>query len=277
MRPDPAVARPAAAVRPPTQIERQAAFAAALLDAATPLPDGLVAPGGGPVDRRFAVHRATMTLGLIAALAGRHPVLERLLGAETFADLARAFLRVDRPATALLLDWGDGLPDFVAGHPDLADWPWLADVARLENAWNRAHHAAEAEPLRLADLAGIAPEALAAARLRLHPSLHLLASDRSVVAVWTANGEVDHVDDVPEWAMVLRPDADVGVHRLDPAGFAFVAALAAGATTTAAAIAAGELDDAFDVGTHLVALVRLGAVVAIDLDEETDDDEGDPT
>jgi hypothetical protein len=102
----------------PTHAVRQAALAAALLDAAGPLPEGLVAPGGGPIGRRFAVHRATSTLGAVAALATRHPVLERLLGVETFADLARAFLRVDRPPTALLLDWGGGLPDFVAGHPE---------------------------------------------------------------------------------------------------------------------------------------------------------------
>jgi hypothetical protein len=249
----------------PTHAYRLSALAAALLDGAAALPDGLSAPGGGPVGRRFAVHRATATLGSIAALATRHPVLERLLGAETFAELARAFLRVDRPRTALLLGWGDALPDFVAAHPDLADWPWLADVARLERAWFEAHHAAEAEPMRVADLARCTPEDLAGARLRLHPSLRLLASPWAVVPVQVANGEIAAVAAEAEWAMILRPDADVGVHRLEAAAFAFVSAAAAGETVTAAATGALRLDAAFDAGAHLVDLVRLGAVVAIEI------------
>lgn len=258
MRPDPV----------PTHAQRQSALAAALLDGGSSFPEGLLAPGGGPVDRRFAVHRATATLGSIAALATRHPVLERLLGAETFVGLARAFLRVDRPRTALLLDWGDALPDFVEAHPDLADWPWLADVARLERAWTEAHHAADAEPMRLAALAARPPEDLAGARLRLHPSLRLLTSPWAVAAVWAADGEVDLVDAETDRMMVLRPEADVGVHRLDAAAFAFVSALAAGETVTAAATSASRLDAAFDAGTHLVDLVRLGAVVAIEVPDQ---------
>lgn len=273
MPPEPACFRQPAPVGAPSHLARQAALAAALLDAAAPVPDGLLAPDGGPVGRRFAVHRATTTLGLVAALATRYPVLERLLGVETFADLARAFLRVDRPPTALLLDWGDGLAAFVEAHPDLVDWPWLADVARLECAWTAAHHAADAEPLRLADLAACAPDDLAAMRFRLHPSLRLLALDWSVVAVWAAGGEAEGVVAEPEAAMVLRPQADVGVHRLDPAGHAFVSALAAGATLEAAAEDAGRLDDGFDPGARFVELVRLGAVVGT----FPPDEEGRPT
>ena len=248
----------------PSHGARQTAFAAALLDAAMPIPDGLVAPGGGPVGRRFAVHRATSTLGSIGALATRHPVLERLLGAETFVDLARAFLRVDRPRTALLIDWGGGLPDFVAGHPDLAEWPWLADVARLEVAWSEAHHAAEAAPIGLVELAAIDPERLAAGRIVLHPSLRLLASPWPVAGIWAANGEIETIEAGAEHMVVVRPGADVLVHPTDAAGFAFAAALAHGARLVDAAAGALDIDAGFDAGAHLVGLVRLGAVVAVE-------------
>ena len=261
MRPDPT----------PPHLDRQAMLAAALLDGTAALPDGLIAPGGGPVGRRFAVHRATATLGSIAALAIRHPVLERLLGEETFADLARAFLRVDRPRTALLLDWGDGLAGFVAGHGDLVDWPWLADVARLEAAWTAALHAAEAEPIGLDALARLTPDDLATARLRLHPSLLLLVSRWSVAAVWAARGETGEVADATEHLLILRPDADVAVHTLDAAGFAFVAALADSATVAEAATAAiavdDPFDDTFDPGAALVEFVRRGGVAAIEVCE----------
>lgn len=241
----------------------EAAFAAALLDPRLPPPAGLIAPGGGPVGRRFAVHRATSTLGTIAALATRHPVLETMLGAETFADLARAFLAVERPRTALLLDWGDGLAEFVAGHPDLAAWPWLADVARLEAAWMRAHHAAEAEPLGLADLAGFDPETIAAAGVRLHPSFRGLTTAWAIAEAWEAKGEVEEIGEGPQHLVVVRPHADVVVHRTTAAGLAFVAALADGATIAVAAEAGLAVDPGFDAGSHLVGLVGLGAVVAL--------------
>ena len=256
---------PAPPHRAPSHFARQAALAAALLDGDAPLPEGLVAPGGGPLGRRFAVHRATTTFASVAALAARYPVLERLLGVETFADLARALLRIDRPRTALLLGWGDGLADFVATHPDLADWPWLADVARLETAWTEAHHAAEAEPLPLVALADFAPDDLAVARLRLHPSLRLFASSWAITALWAAGGEADGVEAEPESVMVLRPRADVGVHRLDAAAFAFVSALVAGRPLAEAAAVACRFDDGFDTGMRFVELVRLGAVVGIDV------------
>jgi hypothetical protein len=245
----------------------ESGLAAAILDPALPPPAGLLGRDGGPVARRLAVHRATTTFGLIGTLATRYPVTEKLLGAETFADLARAFLAHHRPSTALLLDWGEALPAFIAGLDDLADWPFLADVARLEVAWTRAHHAAEADPIGLEALAAAAPEALATARVALHPSAEILASPYPIVALWSTQqgdeGDDAEIDWHPESVLVVRPDADVLLHRLTPAAHAFVTALAAGGDITDAALAAGDLDPAFDAGAHVVGLVRLGAVVAL--------------
>ncbi len=245
----------------------ESAIAAAILDPALAPPDGLLGRDGGPVARRFAVHRATTTLGLIGALATRFPVTERLLGVETFADLARAFICGDRPPTALLLGWGEALPDFIEGLDDLADWPWLADVARLEVAWTRAHHAAEATPINLAALAGLAPDDLAASRVTLHPSTELVASPYPVATLWnTHRGEAADAPEIDwraEHVLVVRPEADVLVHLTSPAGHAFLTALARGADVTDAATRAADHDPGFDVGAHLVGLVRLGAVAAV--------------
>ena len=250
-----------------THAGTQAALAAALLDPDLPPPEGVLGRDGGPVGRRFAVHRATSTFGLIGALATRYPVTEKLLGAETFADLARAFLRHDRPRTALLLDWGEALPGFLESLADLADWPFLADVARLEVAWTRAHHAAEAEPIGLDTLARLSPEALAAARLTLHPSATLDASPFPVATLWASQQDgadpAAEIDWSPEAVLVVRPDADVVLHRLTPAALAFVTTLAADGDVTDAALAATAISPDFDAGAHLVGLVRLGAVVAL--------------
>ena len=251
-----------------THAATEAALAAAILDTALTPPEGLLGRDGGPLVRRFAVHRATTTFGLIGALATRYPVTEKLLGVETFADLARAFLAHDRPTRSLLLDWGEALPDFVETLDDLADWPFLADVARLEVAWTRAHHAAEAEPIGLDALARLTPEDLSDARVALHPSAELVTSPHPVASLWASQqdgADPDaEIDWTPETVLVVRPHADVLLHRLAPAAHAFVAALAAGRDVTDASLAAAEHDPDFDAGAHLVGLVRLGAVVAVD-------------
>jgi hypothetical protein len=254
---------------------REAAIAAALVDTAAAPPAGLLGRDGGPVGRRFAVHRATTTFGLIGALATRYPATRRLLGDDYFDAVARVFIAGDRPRTALLLDWGEAFPDALTGDEAAVDWPFLADVARLENAWTRAHHAAEATPIGLADLARIDPETLAASRVALHPSAALVASAFPIATLWAAH-QGDDEPAAPEiWeaerVLVVRPEADVLLHRLTPAGHAFVEALLDGAPIAQAADDALAADPAFDVGGHVVALVRLGAITALAPDTvETD-------
>ena len=44
------------------------------------------------------------------------------------------------------------------------DLPYLADVARLENAWVEAYHAEDKTAVTIGDLAGLSHEALPGAR-----------------------------------------------------------------------------------------------------------------
>ena len=52
----------------PQLAERQRDFAAAVLDAALPMPAGLVGPDGEPSLKRFAVYRNNVVAGLTEAL-----------------------------------------------------------------------------------------------------------------------------------------------------------------------------------------------------------------
>ena len=67
----------------------QDAFAAALLDPGSPLPDGITTARGRADRARFAVYRNNVFVGLTNALARRFPVTERLVGTEFFHGMAR--------------------------------------------------------------------------------------------------------------------------------------------------------------------------------------------
>ena len=127
--------------------ERQRDFAAALLDAERPAPEGLVGPDGEPSARRFAVYRNNVVVGLVDALADAFPAVRRIVGDEFFRAMAGAHALREPPTSPILLDYGAKFPDFIAGFPPVTGLPYLADVARIERAWREAYYAQEAEPI----------------------------------------------------------------------------------------------------------------------------------
>jgi hypothetical protein len=116
------------------------------------LPAGVTATAPDDLAQRFAVYRNNVTVGLVDALAARFPVIQRLVGVEFFRAVAREFARSHPPRSPLLFLWGEAFPDFLAALPSLADYPYMADVARIEVARGVAYHAADAMPLPVSDL-----------------------------------------------------------------------------------------------------------------------------
>lgn len=247
----------------------QAAFAAALLDPAVPCPTGLRAWNGSDPARRFAVHRNNVVSGLIDALAEGFPVVAALVGEDFFRAMAAAHVRACPPRSPVLAEWGEDFAGFIAGFAPAAGLPYLADVARLEQARTRACHAADAEPIDAARLAGALadPDALAALAIAWHPSLQVVASPFAIVSLWSAHqgdGDVPPVVvDEAEQALVLRDGLDVLVLPADPGTAAFVRAASEGAAFGAAAAAAFDRHAGFDLPAALSRLLAHGALVAL--------------
>src|SRR6266436_6624281 len=167
--------------------ERQRSFAAALLDAALPAPQGLVGPDGEPSPKRFAVYRNNVVAGLTEALKDAFPVVRRIVGAEFFQAMARAYVVTEPPHTPILLDYGAGFPDFIREFEPAATLPYLADVASIERAWTEAYHAPEASPLDPGTFRAIKPYQLPGIRLLLHPSVRVVRSRFPALTTWQMN------------------------------------------------------------------------------------------
>jgi hypothetical protein len=244
---------------------RPDAFAAALLDPAHPPPKGF-AP---EAPDRFRVYRNTVLVGLVDALAATYPAVRALVGEEFFRAVAREAARANPPRTPVLIDWGGDFADFLAAFPPAARLPYLPDVARLEWAWTRAYHAADAAPAPISALGSVAAEALAAARLMPHPTLRLVRSHFPVASLWaetTGRAPRTTLDLAqPETALVLRPALTVTVRTLSAGEDAFLDATLAGATIGAAAEVAA-LQPGFDLGRCFVRLFDAGAFAGIATD-----------
>ena len=244
----------------------QATFYRALLNPDLPVPAGLIDAGGRPAGSRFSVYRNNVTSGLTEVLQMGFPVLQKLLGEAYFKALAVSFLRETPPTSRIMMLYGAAMPGFLENFPPLAHLPYLADVARLEQALRCSYHAADAPPIDAARLSALSPEAFMAARLELAPALQLIWSDWPVYSIWAFNCREGAAPPGmrPEATLVTRPEFDPQPHLLPDGGGNFVAALAAGQTVGQALETA---PGAFDLGAVLTLMIQGGAI--IDLIEET--------
>jgi hypothetical protein len=247
----------------PSLAERQADFAAALLDPARPAPPGLIGPDGQHSPRRFAVYRNNVSVALVDALAANFPATRRLVGEEFFHAMARAYSLWEPPASPVLLDYGAGFAEFIARFAPADCLPYLADVARIERAWTEAYHAAEAGSLDPAALSNVPHDLAAHLRFGLHPSLRIVRSRFPALTIWRMN--VADAAPAPvdlkaggEDTLVARPAAEVEVRSMPAGGTAFVTALAQGHTLVAATKAALRVSPSFELAVHLAALLDAG-------------------
>lgn len=141
----------------------------------------------GPARARRGLQAYRANAGALAerALAAAFPTVAQLVGEASFAALARTLWFALPPQRGDIAQWGEGLAAFIAAAPQLADEPYLADVARLDWAVHRAEQAAEPGPVvGLQRLAEAEPAQL---RLRLGDALALWASAYPVVCIWQAH------------------------------------------------------------------------------------------
>lgn len=251
---------------------RQRDFSAALIDPDLPVPDGVWGRETHGDQARFSVYRNNVAIALREALSARYPVVQKLVGDEFFSSMARAYSAAHRPTTPVLIEYGCDFPSFITSFEPATSLPYLCDVARLEDAWWRAYHAPDAEPIDLSSFVALDPMRVTSARFALHPSFHLIRSPWPVASLWAAH-QTDGPPRPPrrwngECVVVLRPHEEVAVHPTHAAAWFFAEHLAAGEPLVNAAQVALAVDPAFDAAGALVQLANMGAIVAIHFSEE---------
>jgi len=183
----------------PCLLEVQRSFRDAVLAGdRAPVPAEVV---GGTVGAaaRLAAYRNNVIGNLTRALQISYPAIQRLVGEEFFAVAAQHFIVASLPNVADLNKYGDGFADFLTSFEASAGVPYLADVARLEWAVNRAFHAPAVPPLDPQALRRVPAERQADLRFVVHPTLSLLRASYPARAIWEA---------------VLTADADERAARL---------------------------------------------------------------
>ncbi len=219
----------------------------------------------------FAVYRNTVMKGCIDALQANYPAVSRLVGDAWFRAAAAIHARAELPRQPMLLDYGAGFPDFLAGFEPAAALPYLAGVARLDRFWTEAHIARDEPPVAAADVARLDAAALARTVLRPHASARWAWFDEQpIVSIWQRNRQLssaaaDESAAMPEldWhgegVLIVRAQAVVEWIPLDKSDCAFLDACAAGGTLADAAAAALAADAHADLAALMAKTLGAGA------------------
>jgi putative DNA-binding protein len=246
----------------PSLADIQDAFATALLDRTVAVPPSLSGAARRQSDRRFAVYRNNVAVGLVSALATRFPVVKRLVGDEFFRAMAHAYASVELPRSPLMMYYGETFPVFIEQFAPAAPIPYLADVARIEMARGLAYHAADATPLDPSAFAAVPADQLPNLRIRLHPAVSVITSNHPIYSIWHINQEPDRFVPVSMFAreavLIVRPWLRVKTQCITHEIAQFIRALAAGR-------AIGESIDIASAAEGLAVLI--GARIAIGLDD----------
>ena len=225
--------------------------------------------------RGLQVYQANRAVLAERTLASTYPVTCQLIGFESFEPLARHFWQQYPPQRGDMGQWGEQLPEFLANAPQLADEPFLADVARIE--W--ALHCAATAPDAVLDTSSFALLSATDDTQYLHvevglvtsPGMYAMASMYPVVSIINAHlhllGQptLEQAADLlrqgcGEQALVWRRGFKPEVRSISAAEYELITALQRGiALDTALGVALG-LDPAFDFNTWLASAVQTGLV-----------------
>lgn len=240
---------------------RSGAFAGALLDPDVPIPNGVGTKNcGNPAPKRFSVYRNNVVVSLMEALAATFASTKALLGEANFEQISRAFVALHPPQSAMMQTYGETFPEFVENLPALSELPFLADLARVEWAWNEAVHAIDETPLDGDELASLSPEESLALVLKPMSATTLILSTYSVHALFL--GRFDELDDdldfdEPQNALVVRQDFDVQVIDLPQADALCLQKLLDGLPLGESVAAAMAIDPGYNPAQLIANCLRL--------------------
>lgn len=136
--------------------------------------------------RGLAAYRGNGHASAERALLAAYPVIAALIGEDNFTHLARELWHHHPPRRGDLAYWGDALPAFLDQHAQLADIPYLGDVARTEWALHRAAGDADACP-DLSSFARLTQEDPQGLALSLAAGTAVIASRHPVASLVTAH------------------------------------------------------------------------------------------
>lgn len=137
-----------------------------------------------PAADRLDIYANMYFFRLLDCLGEDFPRVRLAVGGDRFHNLVTDFLLRHPSEQPSLRHLGARLPEFFRKHPIGAEFPYLADLARLDWARVGIFDRPDAPPLSRADLVALPQEAAGEACFRLVPAFELLRLEFDVLRIW---------------------------------------------------------------------------------------------
>jgi hypothetical protein len=223
---------------------------------------GLLPPAAISIYANNARVNFTQTLALA------YPAIRRLVGDDYFRQCAREFQRIQPSRSGDLQHVGKNFAGHLAALHGAGTFSYLADVARLEWAYQEALIETEFVPLDLSRLAQVEPQQYLDLRFCLQPSARLVESAFPILAIWAANVVDGATDDEridlnagADRLLLVRAFNHVRIHRLSSGELTFLRRLRVRERFGAAVACAADADSGFDPAASLRRFVALHTIV----------------
>jgi uncharacterized protein (UPF0276 family) len=182
---------------------------------------------------RLTIYAGGYTARTQEALSEVYEAVHHVLGDEKFAALSREFALRFPPVDYNLSYAGRELPVFLESAPISQDFPFLADLAKLEWLIWEAFNAFDEKSLTPADIAGVPLEDWDRAQLVFQPSVHLLRSAWPVLDIWRRRKEAPdearkNLPNGPQLVLVGRRGEQARCELLDENQFRLIEGLLEG-------------------------------------------------
>lgn len=224
---------------------------------------------GSDATTRFDIHRNNFRISLVEVIRAAFPAVNYFAGEDNFSYAAGRFLEAYPPRIPRLSAYGDQFSKFLENFTPAQSMPWLIDLAKLEWACQESLFAADADPLRIENIAQL--KDAAPIRLMVVPSLRVVASSYPVLSLWeqaqmeqtlALQGSSPNLAKSGETALLVRPHNDVEFHRLQPGEAALITAIREGQDLAEALESASRAQPGQNLGYILAVLVARGCFLS---------------
>lgn len=189
---------------------------------------GLPISEDGPLtpEQRLNVYKNNSKILLSDLLKETFPVTTLLLGANFMKFAAHEFTALAPPDSGDMNDYGAAFPDFLGHMPNVNQFAYVPDVARLEWLSHEAYMSPRLPPLTGDDLAAV--EDPINLQLKLQPHVQLLRSGWPVDKLWhrvnEEGAEMKGFEIKPEesFVAIFRAGQKIAVWSITEGGYRFI-------------------------------------------------------
>lgn len=209
--------------------------------------------GGVSAKGRLSIYHDNTQITLRNNLERKYKTVANIVDSRFFSYTASEFIKMYKPVTANLNDYGIEMPEFLANFEKTQHISYLPEMARLEWLRHVAQFMPDGEEINPFELNKVPKELYSKILFTVQPSAVFMESKFPIDNIWQVSqpnykGEVRvDMQSGPVYMLVVRPHQNVEMFSLSKGDYVFLQAIQKGALLYAAYEEASKQDPNFDL------------------------------